>query len=846
MAIQNKPLINAIANGDVKKVEKLLKKKVTLLNTIIRVDKLNFTPLGYAIYYGKNEIVSLLLGFDDIELTAGYALFSEAEVFAKAYGKHEIASLIARHKAQKVVMQHEDREQEDREQEDREQEENKPEDIYETQILLHLKAGNFDEIEKIVATAKMQEFSGRAENVEIIAKLINFLFMRSVLSRWIITPETKGQETKYENRDDALSEDAEAVSRHKELRNRELKLIREVIGCLCPKLKDANNETLRKYIKDYQLKTKRTDGDESDDSDSEDDLSFNNEDTRSNTKTTQHKKIKELISLAEMWLTTKRERQGGGLVEKLRKVTISKENIDKIRLGVFNTKRDREKLEPPSITNQKRFVAQFRGINYMPDRWNLSSRRYHYRMDEVGHPQFSESILKTLPFNFYTQLCKDNDYCKDNEVNERLAVVAQNLKESFFALESEQNPIIERTVIGSRDLYFFNNIPEWMQHGFANGISQHLLDLKENRERHKHGLHDHTLNSFNYAVSTSDCPNHALRYALGLKTYYADNFEVNYNQNGSILNSHVGKIYVVLQEADEFNRPGYIRHVLRLAHEGKVPINKTGGVDIASELENDYIGYISGDKVVVELRLKFPSFHKTYKPIYEIKYGLNKELYNLFGGLIKKTWQQDDKGPDNKAHQAAILLLKEWLCSYYEVLLLKMAQDKANDMGGSLVYIHHDGSQQQEPDHVPFVNGDAHMPNRNRTRVLQNFRIIAGMHFSEQQHANLDEMIKLAIEEHLTKLVDGVVYEPTVPEGLVKMADNNTRVYYLRINGSDATDLEKKREIAQDILFKHKSTFKSPLLFSDKARIDELRNKRVKQELTTDQETVYNLQRLSI
>lgn len=841
MKIKNKPLVDALESGNIEKVRKKLEKNRALLNAIIPSGKLNFTPLGYAIYYSQIKIVTLLLTFDSIVLNAGEALFTEAEEFAKIYCKHEIAELIANHKAKKLFVQAECRDKKN----------NEPEDTYANQIFLLLKAGNLDELEGMLDSHSPQDFIQDAAHVEIISKLISSLIMKKKLSRWIVSQDKKGESLQYGNRDDTLNEDKQEADRNKKRRDREIALIRKAIGCLNPKLKDADDEKLYMYFKEHQLKTKRTIGDESDDSDSEDEESLNSE--RVNSRTSQYKKILAITTADKFWYTTKRERQGGGLIEKLKKLTTSKDGIDKIK-NVFNTKRNREEIEIPSGRNKKRFVAQFRGINYMQDRWNLSSRRNHYKMDEVGLPQFSESVLKTLPYNFYEDLGGDNDYCRDREVSNSLLVIAQNLKELLTALGGKKNPIVEPTVIGKNEPYLFNSITEWMQHGFTNGISQHLLDLKLHREQNKLQLGEHTLNSFNYAVSTSDCPNHALKYALGLKTYYADNFAVNYNQNGSLLNSHVGKIYIVLQESEEFKSPDYVRHVLRMAHEGKVPINKTGGIDIASELENDYIGYIPGEKVVVELRLKFPSFHKQYKKIYEIKYGLNKELYSLFGALIKSTWQQGEQGPDNQIHQAAIMLLKEWLCSYYEVLLLRMAQNKAQELGGSLVYIHHNGSEQTMPDHVPFINGDAHMPNRNRTRVLQNFRIIAAKHFSVEQYTNIDLMIKIAIEEHLAELVEGVVYEPTVPEGLSRIADSNAREYYLRINALSVTDLEKKKTITHDILKNHKGTFmwgtdpkavvfnedqivQRPLLFSNK-RIKtsvskltyEATNKRHKQE----------------
>jgi hypothetical protein len=533
------------------------------------------------------------------------------------------------------------------------------------------------------------------------------------------------------------------------------------------------------------------------------------------------KEIQSTISADEFWNNGIREKFIKKLCKLVENDVTTYKDISKLNTAIFSEKRTREGLNPSNNPNGQLFVAQFRGINYMSDRWNISSRRYHYKMNETHRDQFSESVLRQLPYNFYDELNEQNDYYNKAEYSQALVQNSKNMKQAYAALQATE-PMIEECIALKCSPYLFNSVADFLQSGYTNGISQHLLELKSYREEQVGNIEKHTLNSFNYAISTSDCPNHALRYALGLKTYYADNFAVHYNKNGKIVNSHVGKIYIILQTLEEFNLPNHINHVLRMAHEARVPISKVGGVDIASELENDFIGSIPGKNVVYQLRLKFPDFSSAYKSIYAIKYGMNKKLYNYFSQLIKKTWNND---PTNSAHSAAIQLLKEWLCYYYEVLLLQIAQDKAKKLGGNLVYVRHDGTQSLTPDFVPFNPGDAHLADRNKVHVLQNFRsLVANKQepMKTNDNSNIDSVIDDALDNNLQALSLMVALEPRTPGGFGKITDLHARYFYVNNVSNIVDDDDKKKAIIKYILTQHKHTLTpyvhvaTPFLFSKK------------------------------
>lgn len=644
----------------------------------------------------------------------------------------------------------------------------------------------------------------------VTLKLIALFLLQEKLGRWLILRQG-AEVAQYENRDETLLEDEQIARLQKETRERRLSAIRNAINILLPEVQCLNSAQLKSYYQSAVMLRKCYFDDYSDDSDSEDEAQFSQRQNLS-ARVKQHQEIQQITSstLMPFWYKSHRQRKGGGLLEKLEKLNnsmkrsgMTKAEVKKITSDVFDEKRKRETIKPPLSNKPKRFIAQFRGINYMHDRWGTEARRYHYKMDETGYTQFSEAVLKTLPYDFYKELTRENDFYRNPEHYKALIATAQRIRQLYYGLSNTQGHIVENASAPTVAPYLFNGVTDWMQHEFTNGISQHLLNIKHYRRQKKHQLDQFTLNSFNYAISTSDCPNHALRYALGLKKYYADNFDLHYNADGSITNTHAGKVYIILQEFNEFLTPGSLNRVLQMAYEGRVPIIKTGGGDIANELENDYIGYIPGEKVAYQQRLKFPSFHKPYKPIYEVKYGMNERLYELFGYFIKVTWRIENRGPNNELHMEVLQLLKEWLCCYYEVLLLEVAQRQASSLGGSLVYLDHENSQKQSPDFVPFNGGDAHMHHRNQVHLLQNFRYIAAR-FPEEERTKIDNMIDNILRDptNLLELVKGVKFKPAGVGGAEKIPDPQDKAFYRE----NATCPEIEKDLSRYILKKYRQT----------------------------------------
>lgn len=355
------------------------------------------------------------------------------------------------------------------------------------------------------------------------------------------------------------------------------------------------------------------------------------------------------------------------------------------------------------LEKNKLFIAQYRGINYLIDRWNAPSRRYHRKMQEIGLPQYCAMVLQNLEFNFYTQLNETNDYATQVNLQEKLGLTNAQVKQFLLDLR-ETDPVIDYTDRSQTNLYLFNNILEKLQHSYSNGIDEFLKELDNLRDQYPDfwGTLPNACNPF---VSTGNTALHALKYAYGMKEYYKNPLRPRYNQDGSIEYSHVGKVYLSLHRVEDwlFSEPN---NVPQMDREGRIQMD----MRVAPEKETSFLSNVDGDEVVYHYVAKFPDFssdfsRENYPPIYELKYGLDYELFNQFKYLIRKSSPEifkendsakvefdDDKSTSRSRLRSSVRdLLGTWLCTYHSVLLTRIAFKKAQSQGGILVFLGRDG-----------------------------------------------------------------------------------------------------------------------------------------------------------
>lgn len=353
-----------------------------------------------------------------------------------------------------------------------------------------------------------------------------------------------------------------------------------------------------------------------------------------------------------------------------------------------------------------------RGINYMTDRWNAKARRYHRDVEEAGQPQFSEAVLKTLPYDYYTELGPDHDYHTDRAAMLDLQQEALRL-DTFFQSLHASGPCIDRSASRGDNPYLFDSVGDCLQDHFSNGVDNHLAELAEKREDYPDYWGTKLKNAFNTGLAIGSRPYHALKYALGLKVYYPRSMVPRYWCDGTLEYPHVGKVYLSLHPLAEILAKSGQNNLSMMDRWAQVSI----GDQISPEKELSFLAFLPGDRIFYQFVAKFPSFNGAWKNIYKIKYGLDRNTYEAFQYLISITL------PETPFRNDVITLLSEWLCSYHEVLLIELARDQAKSCGAILAYVDRDGKLTLTPDNGRiFTPGEPNIELRNEVHTLRELR----------------------------------------------------------------------------------------------------------------------------
>lgn len=600
-------------------------------------------------------------------------------------------------------------------------------------LLAYLKSDDLLNASNVIAT--LQANSNTVPNGQTqtelvpdkVYELIDMYLLEVRRGKWVLKDKGRVVE-QYENRDLELGKNITEIQALWQKHSEKLALMRLAIGIFYPQ--SLNDEFLAElYKKEVQRRKQYFCADDSDDSDDEDEKSWR---TNSQVSTKSGKLLYSIqqscASDTSFWQKTKRE-----ALKSQSKLAIGKIEVGKLKKAqaVLSEKlQDRGKLSNSVNSGKKEFVAMFRGVNYMTDRWFNPARRAHYKSDDVGKALFPESVLKqTLPKYFFT------DAAASSEELSALSECANKLRNFYKGLR-HNGKCVAVTAKPGKKLFLFNSITDYFQHEFSNGINQHLLhikkiltpnDLDRSEEEHIRTRQsmkwcDGFMNAFNYAVANGCRPYHSLKYAIGLKDYYEFPFEPHYDSDGKLHNSHAGKLYIILYDKQELIKDNTINRVTTKNHNGQLPLER----DVAAEYEITPI-FVPENHVVAQLHIKFPSFHKEYKQIYAMKYGLDANLYCLFQQLIKGT------EPETEERKAVISLLKEWLCAYLEVLAITIAQQEAQKQGGHVVYIDYNDKSTYTPEKRALNSGKKNLYERNKLHVLEELRRQLGKELLAEQ-----------------------------------------------------------------------------------------------------------------
>lgn len=426
---------------------------------------------------------------------------------------------------------------------------------------------------------------------------------------------------------------------------------------------------------------------------------------------------------------------------------------------------------------QQFFVLQYRGIHYLQARWNAPSRRYHRNMNEIGSPQFSEMVLKTLPVDLYRGLEKEHDYSINQDLQDELKTTAEKLHQFMEELR-EKGPCIASTDEAGKTRYYFNNILEFLNHRYSNGILKFLELLENLRKKHPDYWGVHFPNGLNPFVSFANTTYHALKYAFGMKSYYNGLFpiEARYQPDGSIEYPHVGKLYMSIHPAAKLLLEECPNNVTQFDMEGRVRVN---GTQIKFEKEMSYLAVNNGSNIAHQLVVRFPSFKKNWKSLsdlqkryFSVKYGMTPKLYVIFQTLIREF------EPHTSIREAALKLLFEHLCCFHEIALTRIAFQSI-PKEGQILFFDQKGHLSTTPPTEALLGGAANKESREAVHAQRILREMMGKElkgedfygFTIVPEENREEAVNAVDPDVLAKAVGKVAYKDVVVGQLFSSED---------------------------------------------------------------------------
>lgn len=323
---------------------------------------------------------------------------------------------------------------------------------------------------------------------------------------------------------------------------------------------------------------------------------------------------------------------------------------------------------------QTRFlVAQYRGIHYVTSRWDASARRAHREMDEIGKPQYSSAVFKAQGVEGYRDML--NKIQADPDFHQKLTQAAVVIEHLLIKMQ-ESNPC-------SFKGYAYQNLFLLLQKQYSADYDGFPGWLDTELKKENNILAEYLDNKERPLFSTSDVPNHALKYAYGVKLYEGhkdERLRPRWRDNLRAERPYSGKVYLSLHPLTDYeqHKPS---HLTSLFKKGLVSL---GNVIIA-ERETSFLAYMPEDRIAYHFKAKYPSFQGPYKTIFHHKYGISKEMYAALQNAFK-TYSPHSEGRKN-----VIKSLGDYLCAFNEVRLVDKAQKLARAQNSVLIYRDEDG-----------------------------------------------------------------------------------------------------------------------------------------------------------
>lgn len=228
-------------------------------------------------------------------------------------------------------------------------------------------------------------------------------------------------------------------------------------------------------------------------------------------------------------------------------------------------------------------VAQYRGIHYVTSRWDASARRAHREMDEIGKPQYSSAVFKAKGVEGYRDMLTKTQ--EDPDFHQQLSQAAMVIENLLIEMQ-ESDPC-------SFKGYAYQNLFLLLQKQYSANYDGFPGWLDTELKKKNSILAEYLDNNERPLFSTSDVPNHALKYAFGVKLYEGhkdERLRPRWRDNLRAERPYSGKVYLSLHPLTDYeqHKPS---HLTSLFKKGLISL---GNVIIA-ERETSFLAYLPED-----------------------------------------------------------------------------------------------------------------------------------------------------------------------------------------------------------------------------------------------------------
>ncbi len=271
-------------------------------------------------------------------------------------------------------------------------------------------------------------------------------------------------------------------------------------------------------------------------------------------------------------------------------------------------------------TNPEPAVLFCRGYHFFEDKFSADDRVKNLS---------SEGITAIFASACYEHLKLDYTEAKISNLKDRThrlsGVIKTEIREKALEFVSrryrQEMHKLKQGKSVTFDGHIFDNTYVALHYLYVKSYTRFVEELKKRPEEREEILRDFSATA-NMIVSVAEKPEHAIRYAYGVKIE-GQVLRPHFDITGKPSNPYLGKLQLILVPYKDLENLGIFR-VLEAYAKDQMPVN----CRIKHEIEADFPAGISKDYVVAQMVMRVPNFAHPWKSHHLQKYGLVESKYD--------------------------------------------------------------------------------------------------------------------------------------------------------------------------------------------------------------------------